>query len=242
MLSETEVIRYAERRLGYKFMDLEITPNEMVEVVQMETLPEFSKYFPYVQQNYISDKDKVPGYDNRWRIHSPDGEEIININRVIGLDTINHLSLAGSDGVVYGTPRVGGNSMGNPIDNQLMTDLYSLQRNPTIFHFYPPNILEITPNYSSMNNFQVLMNTVHANDFSTIPINLRKQFLQLALVDIADTILPLRQRFQNIQTTFGSIELFVDTLQEISQSRQDITEQFRQSVTKNPNRKKVWFS
>lgn len=239
-LSQTEVIRYIERRLGYKLMDLEISPDEIIDVIQTETLPEFSKYFPYVQQVLINDADKVEGYDNRWRLRTPGDEEILNINRVIGLDRINNIATGGGDGIVTGNPRMGA-TMGNPLDNQVMADIYSLQRNPTLFHFYPPNILEITPSYTSASAFQAVVNTVHRKNFSTIPVNLRKQFLQLALIDAADTILPLRTRFQTIQTTFGSVELMIDQLQEISQSREEVTEKFRQSVTRMANRKKVWF-
>jgi hypothetical protein len=142
---------------------------------------------------------------------------------------------------MFGLPRAGMATMGNPIDNQIMADIYSLSSNPTLFHFYHPDIIEVTPNYTSLNSYQVILNCVHEKNFSSIPVNLRLEFLKLALIDAADTILPLRNRFQNIQTTYGSIELLVDQLQELSQQRDDLLERFMESVVKNPNRKKVWF-
>jgi len=242
MLTETEVLRYIERRLGYKFMDLEIDPKEIIETIQMETLPTFSKFFPYIVNVYVNDLDKVTGYTNRWHMKTPNDVEIININRVVGLDLINDVSLnTGNDGMMFGTPRAGTATMGNPIDNQAMADIYSLQRNPTLYHFYHPDIIEISPNYTSMQTYQVILNCVHDKSFTTIPVNMREWFLKLALIDAADTILPLRNRFQSIQTTYGSIELLVDQLQELSGQRDELMDKFMQNINRQSNRKKIWF-
>lgn len=241
MLSQTDCIRFLEYKLGFKFMDLEIEAKDIMEIIDMETLPEFSKYFPYVDNIFVNDADRVEGYTNRWYMRTE--TDIINVNRVIGLDTVNNTAgAADNGGLMFGSPRAGSYAFGNPIDSQLLADLTSLHQNPVLYHFYHPNIIEITPAYTSMGTYRVLVNCVHPKDLSTIPNNLRREFLNLALIDVAEVLYPLRTRFQNIQSTYGSIELLVDQLSDLVGRREEVIESFRNSSIKNPNRKKIWFA
>lgn len=245
-INQTTVLRHIQRRLGYKFSDLELSPDEIIETITEETLPVFSKYFPYIDRIRVGDEQRVPGYSNIFYLKSSFDTDIINVNRVVGLDLIN--STGGGNGVdgnlMFATPRAGSQfSAGgnNPIDNQLMTDLLSMQSNPAVFQFYAPDRIEIKPNYSSISQFLIELNSVHPNSMITIPTNLRREFMNLAYADVCESLYPIRMRFENLQTTFGSMNLFTDQLNEGMQSRQEIMEKFQESLIRNGKRKKLWI-
>lgn len=82
MMNQTILIRELEMDLGYKFTDLEIEHDEILEIIKIKTLPTFSKYFPYQTRITIDrEKDLVPGYSNRYYLKTD--SEIMNINRLV---------------------------------------------------------------------------------------------------------------------------------------------------------------
>lgn len=58
MLTQTNVINSIELGLGYRFTDLEITHDEIMEIIKLVTIPEFSKWFPH-QERVVIDRRKI---------------------------------------------------------------------------------------------------------------------------------------------------------------------------------------
>lgn len=67
-LNQTIVLRHIEREMGFMFTDLEIDEKEIIETINMYTIPEFSKYAPHQERIKITDSDKVEGYSNIYYI------------------------------------------------------------------------------------------------------------------------------------------------------------------------------
>lgn len=238
-LNQSIVLQNMEMRLGFQFNDLEISADDMIRNIQINTLPTFSKYFPNVVRIRINDEDRVENYDNVYYINIP--TDVININRVVGLDLLNGTSQLDGN-ALFATPRAGyGITLGNPIDNQIMNNLVSMQINPTVFRFIRPNMIEIVPSYNSISDYVVEINSVHENNFGSIPMNLRDDFLDLAYSDTCRALYPLRTRYQNLQTSFGSIELNADMLNEGMQMRNELIEKWKPSLIRNSTRRKVFF-
>lgn len=235
MLTSTEVIRYIEMRLGYKFTQLEISQEEILEVIRMETLPTYSKYFPYTINTTINTvQDLVPNTTNVFFLKSD--TEIINVNRVLTNSLIGQYSTVDSIAT-----QISPAFYSDPISRQLDRDLISSVKNPITFKFIPPNKIEITPkSILGLSSIMIQINTVHPDYFGTIPLNMREYFLKLALYDVQIMLFHIRRRFQNIQTTFGEMELFIDELQEAEDKKRELLEEkFLINSIKASNRKKL---
>jgi len=234
MLNTTKVIRYIEMHLGYRFSQLEITHEEILDLIDMETLITFSKYFPYQGEpiNIDCNKDKVEGHNNIYYIDSE--TEILNVNKMIPNAILGPYTLVTDLGINL-NPSI----YSNPIAAQLDMDLYSTTKNPVTFRFIHPNKIEVTPMTANFNNFTITVNRVHPNHFGTIPNLLRTEFLTLALYDVQIMLYKIRSRFQNIQTTFGEMNLMLDDLSNASSARQELIEKFHANILKNPTRKKL---
>ena len=234
MLNQTKVIRYIEMELGFKFTDLEISHEEMIDVIEMRTLPTFSKYFPYQKRHVISrSEDLVKNYRNRYHIKID--EEIINVNKVIN---VNNRSYVADN--VNATPHPAyGQGLGSFLERQVISDLASGSTNPVTWQYYHPHMIEITPNLGE--KILVEMNVVHPTSFITIPTNMEEVFLELASIDVRAALFPMRNRFNNMETTFGTLDLFIESLESARDERKELVERMQGSAGKTGRRKKLWI-
>lgn|GEM_PF-2390562 len=232
MLSPTKVLRNVEKKLGFKFNELELDAEEMMDNIRDETLPVFSKYFPFQEKIKLTREDGIEGERGLYYIKSE--FEIINVNRIISNGGYN---TAIDNGRLI--PRISSNYE-DPIGSQLMADIQSMVQNPITHRFIYPNKVEIMPSGTDVNSLTIILNCVHPEHFGTIPVNLQDQFLKLALLDTQEALYQIRHRFANLRTTYGDIELFIDDLQNASDKKEELIETFKSSVIKNPHRKKIF--
>lgn len=235
MLNATRIIQRLEKKLGYKFMDLEIDQNEIIDNLKDETLRVFSKYFPYQERAIVGPDFVVDGYTNRFYIKTEN--ECIGINRLIGG------SLLGASYVANLLSPVSADMLlGDPISRQLNIDLLSFTSNPITFKYIEPGMIEIMPCYNNIRSYVIVANVVHPDNFATIPVNLEDEFMKYALADTESTLFTMRQRFQNINTPYGNIELFIDRLQGAEDRKDQIEEKWRTNSHKNSSRKKIFIA
>jgi hypothetical protein len=235
MLNATIIIRRLEKKLGFKFMDFEISHEEIIENLKDETLKVFSKYFPYQETCIIDPKDKVEPYNNRFYLKVQN--ECIGVNRLVGG------SLLGANyvtGLLH--PIAADMLLGDPISRQLNIDLMSFTSNPITFKYIEPGMIEITPTYNNVRSYIVVVNTVHPDHFGTIPISLEDEFMKYALADTQSALLSMRTRFANMNTPYGNIELYLDQFQGAEDKKEQIEEKWRQNSGKNGNRKKIFIA
>src|SRR5699024_8413051 len=235
MLNETEVLRHIERETGFMFTDLELDEQEILDTINKYTIPVFSKFHPHQERIRVTDKDRVEGYQNIFYMDTEN--EIININRVVG-QSFN------MNGAMYlGTPHPSANLNygGNPIESQMMADLNATV-SPRTYRFHHPNKIELLPGYLlGGQGVLVVANTYHEKHYGTIPNNMQEYFLELATYDVQMSLYRLRSRFQNLQTTFGSMELFLDELQEARSNRRELIQLMEERSLFNSDRKKLFF-
>jgi len=81
-MTPTQVLRHLNRTLGTLLQELELSEEEMMRVVFQETLPQFSKFYPYKYRKTVSQKEFVPGSLNTYQIPNDDRLEIIGIHKV----------------------------------------------------------------------------------------------------------------------------------------------------------------
>jgi hypothetical protein len=112
-LTPTTVLRYINRIMGALVQQIELTDDEMMRVVFQESLPTFSKYFPFRYKVQLHHSDAIdPEYPNIYRIPNDDNLTLLGVHRV-WLDNMNQF---------------GGSMLplvNSPIPNQLMQDYLS---------------------------------------------------------------------------------------------------------------------
>jgi hypothetical protein len=229
MLNTTKILRHIEKKMGYKFNELEISPEEIIENIQEETLVTFSKYFPYQTETVISDDTKVEGTSNEYYLETE--FDILGVARVHD----NYTMYAGGGLLPYST------NMVDPMSGQWTADAISMNKNPLVYQFNHPNTVTVQPALYVMRDTKVLLNVVHPKHFGTIDTSLQDEFLKMAVLDTKEVLYQLRHRFANLQTAFGSIELFIDDLQDAPDKKEELLEKWRRNFAKRSNRKKLYI-
>jgi len=228
MINTTTIIRHIEKRLGYKFNELEISHDEIIESIKQETLVNFSKYFPYQEPSVITKLDLVEGHTNKYFLKSD--LEILGVARVYDTTSI----YAGSGLPIHSAQMI------DPFSRQIMADAISMNKNPLTYQFEYPNMVTIMPAVYSIRDTKVLLNCVHPDHFGTIPVALQDEFLKLALLDTKESLYMIRHRFANLQSAYGNIELFIDDLAEATDKKEELFEKWRRNFGKQSNRKKIY--
>lgn len=234
MLNQTKVLRNIEIDLGFKFTAIELSHEEIIDVIKLRTLPTFSKYFPYQERVVVRrSTDLVEGYTNRFHIRSE--YDIININNVVNVNSRTFIA----DNISATPHPAYGQGLGSFLERQVVSDLSSGSTNPSTWIYYHPNMIEIAPLIGE--NMLIVCNVVHPDTFITIPTNMEEIFMELASIDVRASLYPIRNRFNNMETTFGQLDLFMESLESAKDERRELIERMQASLIKTPRRKKLWI-
>lgn len=225
-LNPTDLLQYIELNLGASIQILELTPNEIMDVVRTQTLPSFSIYYPlFINIDILPERDKVPNRFNCFYLKTE--HEIIGVSKVLAE---NYMGNAGLPLAYYDS---------DPLNRQITADLASMYLQKITFDFESPNIVSIFPKTTLLGSFTVQLKVVHPLHLATIPFGYRMEFFKCALFDVRMALYPIRDRFKNINTTFGNVELFMDKLDSASDDKQALLDKWRENYHKSSKRKKI---
>jgi hypothetical protein len=233
-LTSTSLIRWIGLELGITHSFLEISTDFMLDVIRLQSLPEFSKYYPAIFRFTMDTslpETRLEGRNTAFRIPAGimEPEKILGVTRVI------------SD-VVYGT-REGflyGHDI-NVFDRQIRADIASVASLPTTFKYIQPNIIEVYPHNLFLRKFLVELKVMHNENFFTIPKNLETEFLKLALIDVKRSLYNIRKNFPSISTAFGNLEFDMDSVQGMEDKRNELLEIWSKEFYKSATRKRIWI-
>lgn len=229
-VTPTDCLRYINRRLGAAMQVIELSEDEIMRIVFQESLPTFSKFFPWkYKTNVHCWKDKVPGTRNKFFLKDIDKLQILGTSR-IWLDNVAY----------YGSSQVTLNL--DPFSYQLMSDAISATTTPITVLYEQPNIVEIHPYIESLGEALIELNCVHPSHLTTIGLDMRDHFLNLAYLDILVSLLPLRKRFENISTPYGQISLFLQEIDTAVQDRRELVENFQEMALRDSDAKRIWIA
>lgn len=229
-LTPTDVLRYIHRMLGAAMQEIEINDDEIMRVVFQESLPIYSKYFPYKYKEELKNTDSIGGgYDNVYRIPNKERLEIIGIANV-WLDNMNQF----------------GGSMipvvNDPFQTQFLMDQLSKTITPTTFSYEAPDLLTIRPKIYNLGRAMVEVKAIHPKHMRTIPMNMRDQFLRLALDDVLISLYPLRHRFESYTTIYGTLQPFFEQVDNAAQDKAELIESWKENLLRDSHAKKIWIS
>jgi hypothetical protein len=215
--------------LGATIQVLELTPEDIMKVVQEQTIPSFSQYYPYYAKVMIDPKrDKVPNRICTYYINTD--LDLLGVSKLL---IENYM---GGTGLPIVAPY-----FTNPVDRQIIADTTSMYYQPFTFDFETPNILSVFPKTNFFGEFMIEVKALHPSHLSTIPLSMRAEFLECALYDVRIAIYPIRERFRNINTTFGSVELFMEKLDSAADDKKQLIEKWRQHFAKSSKKRKMFI-
>lgn len=228
-MNPTMVLQSIEKNLGATIQVLELDTNEIMSIIEQETIPTFSKYYPYFTKVTIKpDRDKVPHRICTYYIRTD--FEILGVSKLL---VENYM---GGTGLPIVAPY-----FANPVDRQIVADTTSMYYQPFTCDFEAPNIVSIFPKTHFFGDFMLEIKVNHPSHMATIPLSMRDEFLEMALYDVRIALYPIRDRFKSINTTFGSIELFMDKLESAYDDKKQLLEKWRQNFARNPKRRKMFI-
>lgn len=229
-LNPTIVIRHIRRQLGAIAYDLELSDEEMMQVVFQHTIPTFSKYFPYRFRVMVGPKDEVVAGKACYILPNEDNLEIMGISKV---------SLGNYYGYNYTSTMTQG--FADPYNTQLFNDFVALTQTRVTWHYLAPNHVEIYPRIMDQNKALITVKAIHPKHLRSIKHSLREEFLQLAYLDVLESLYPIRKRFETLNSSYGSIQLFMDSVERAHDNREELLRKFQENVLKDSDAPRVFF-
>lgn len=243
MITRSMLYSRLKKQLGSKLLRL-ISEDLINEVLNMETLPTFSDYYPLLVSMKIKASDAIQytdynGYKNGYTLYripnisSSNGFYQSQNDDYVWIDIENYY-MTGND---YSDVYTGGN---------LLLNQFFLSANANIPHtrsyyiltFQEPNTLVVDPPQMIHRDFTVIMKAVHK--LHTVPRNMREIFLSLF---VADCKIYLYNEYANEEGSqvYGGIEIDtkLDRLSNGEDERKEVIEIMEADWMLNPERFEV---
>lgn len=220
MQNWNNIINLIKSNLGSKVSDIEITDDEFIEYIKDNTLPFFSQISPKVRWILLTPTHKVAIENtySQWVYKIPVSEN---------MTLIDIQSVYLGRGEFYNLYR---NYLHNPADlvmNNTLSDMSKFLTTVTDYTFLKPDHIRFSQD-PRQDNIIIEVNIEH-NSLDTIPSDLyHKLFKQMCIVDGLELVLNNRNKFNNLSTPFGQIDLNIDSIssriQDLRQKNEDIIE------------------
>jgi hypothetical protein len=228
-LTTTQVLRYINRNLGALLQELELSADEMMRVVFQESLPTYSKYYPYKYRLTVGNSEFVPGSLNTYQIPNEDQLEIIGIHKVF----ISNMAQFGSTMIPLSY---------NPFETQIFNDYVSMTVTPVTWQYLPPNQVTVFPKIVNYQEAILEVKAIHPKHMKTIPMNMRDEFLRLCLLDILVSMYPLRHRFESFTTPYGTMQPFMEMVDRATDDRKELLEKWNTMFLKDATAKRIFIA
>lgn len=227
----TLLLNRIERQLGLSVLPLPdgLKKDDWAAIISEDTLPTWSQYFPYKITEIIYPEWEKDG----WLFidkNLPEGTRILGIQ-----DVAWEAYRSRSDGSydAYGIMRYAVDYMSREyaLDDVFMTqagtDLISIFSAglSCYIEYLPPNkckLVSVNGNrISRFNPFPLNIFIEHVS-LATISPTMMESFTKLAKCDVATAIYQVLKYYDNMDTTFSTLSLQLDTLQEWANKRDDV--------------------
>jgi hypothetical protein len=226
------ILKRITSKLGRGIRKQFLTLDQISEIVVRETLPIFSKYFPYEHIHTIKESDRIRGKsDGFYFVDAPTG--IFSVNRMVGgLDTRME-SMAG-DNTVYNR-----GYQESLIETKINDSIAAATTLPITTKFKAPNICEVFPKGNYVGQSLICF-CIHPVTLHTIPWGLADEFFELAYADYRIELLGKIEEFQNISDIiYGEINLNMEKLSRAEDDRKALLEKWLPKALKTG--RKRWY-
>ena len=237
-----------EWRLGTKPLNLpkDISKDKWADVIKMDTLVTFSRYYPHVFKYKLGPSDKKNGYYYL-------DEDMVGGAKILGLRDISWEdfatdSLGVQENAGYGIYDFLGANYGmmDVALMQMRADHMSLFNNGVYPVFEPPNKIRLQSatcnDIGGISNFHVWVLLEHNPNLTTISPTQMETFESLAQADIAQFLYRYLKYYDQLQTVYATIDLKLQDLETEANKRDEIINYIKESYVSasNANQPLIW--
>lgn len=248
----TLLLNKIERRLGLIALSEHLPKNLNKEawanIILTDSMVEFSRYFPNRFKIIINDQTVVKKYDrdtnNVWYYIKDEilqGCKLLGVKDIDWTDTSSaNSSLTNGTCGTYYYPTLGvcPEAVSDSVFSlQMAADFASLFNRGIVIDFQYPNRFCLkglgNTNYD-LSSFVVVLLVEHKS-LSTISPTKMSLFEDLAQADVATFLVNNLKYFDNLETVYMSIDLKLDEIRSIADTRRDIIDRMRESYVSTSN-------
>lgn len=238
-----KLVNKIERRLGTRPLNLptsdpDLSKNYWPTVIREESLPTFSRYFPY-KFPYIVNRN-TPRKDGYYLID----ESIVGGLSIIGIKDMDWQSFS-SDSMIqqsnkgYYLPNQYQYSLDDVALAQVTLDVGSLFNNGLFIEYQAPNKFKVVNSMSvdvgtNLNNFKVDIFIEH-NDIITIAPTKMETFEKLAIADVASFLFEELKYYNELEMVFANTDMKLSDLENKANTRDDIVAKLEESYVSCAN-------
>ena len=224
----TKVLNKIERRLGLSMLPLpdKLSKDKWAEIIEEDSIPVFSRYFPYLLHVIIDQNCEKDGY---YFIDKdvPEGVEILGVKDIdwdaFRTQTYGYGINFNNWDFVYGSYDVTDIALSQA--NQDLTSMYNLG---IYIDFIPPNKIRlVSVNNSPVNRFfpfPLQIYVEHYKNLSTISPTMMTIFEDLCTSDVALWLSQCLKYFDNLDAVFGTVDLKLDAINSWADKRNELIE------------------
>lgn len=203
MLSWSLILERIKDELSLPFQVLEKTDEDIIKYLKSNCVRKFSTYFPVKNKILLDSSNpntKRPDRQSEFFLIDPDDREILTV-----VDFIENLGSY----VIAGHSPYGAFTFGAvpeiSLQNYMGNNLRPFSQYEHTFEFSAPNIIRISPKFSGTATIEY-ERTIDP-ELSDINPELQDYFMELCIAMTFQMIGRIRQKYSNIQTPYGQIEL-----------------------------------
>ena len=217
------LIQYVKLNLGADNQQFEYSDEQILEIIQEHTLPEFSRYGPKERYFRIGEEELISQHPTLM-YQFKDCGKIIKIQEVIPTG-----NMTASDQIQIQSQNLGGD-ITDYLLSVNMLHMSQIAQAPSTWSFRAPDkilIQKSDANLSYSRGFIIKLGLVHT-DPTTVDPDGYEYLKELSLADIMIYIGRLRSKFKDLSTPYGQIQNNSDELlQEGKQLKQETVEALR---------------
>ena len=244
----TNLLNKIEMRLGTKPLNLpdDISKDKWADVIKMDTLVTFSRYYPHAFKYELGPENKKNGYYYL-------DEDVVGGAKILGLRDISWEdfatdSLGVQESAGYGIYDFLGANYGM-VDAaliQMRADHMSLFNNGIYPVFEPPNRIKLQSatcsDVGGISRFHVWILLEHNPNLTTISPTQMETFEALAQADIAQFLYRYLKYYDQLQTVYATIDLKLQDLETEANKREEIINYIKDSYVSasNANQPLIW--
>ena len=244
----SNLLNKIEMRLGTKPLNLpdDISKDKWADVIRLDTLVTFSRYYPHAFKYELGPENKKDGYYYL-------DEDMLGGAKILGIRDISWEdfatdSLGIQENAGYGIYDFLGANYGM-VDIallQMRSDHMSLFNNSIYPLFEPPNKIRLQSatcnDVGGISKFHVWVLLEHNPNLTTISPTQMETFESLAQADIAQFLYRYLKYYDQLQTVYATIDLKLQDLENEANKRDEVINYIKESYVSasNANQPLIW--
>lgn len=229
-MTPSEVLDHIKMRLGLSHNISPLSDEDIIKTINRETLKTFSKYYPYMfMMSIYEDRDQMLLLGDQKGVYflKTGDLEVLNISSIYRVSQYLY-----DKWPIYNV---------DAFNYQMFSDLKSIVTIPSTFLFIPPNKIEVFPKFYTPSDFMIQVKCVHPTHLMSIPLALRDQFCELAVLDIKTALYPILKNYNGMNTAYATIDLKIDDYANSWDERKTLLSSWDERFYMEPTRRKIFI-